>query len=61
MGKSFIKCPKDPKVKYYRDVCEEIFRKGNIRNWCKSCEAFQDQKDTAGEAQKRYGLVCQTV
>jgi hypothetical protein len=49
MSKSLIKCPKDPKMKYYREACEEIFRKGDIRNWCKSCEFFQDQKKAAGE------------
>ncbi len=49
MNKSFVKCPKDPKMKYFREVCEKVFRKGDIRNWCKTCEVFQDQKKTAGE------------
>ncbi len=44
MDKSFVKCPKDPKNQYYRKVCQEVFRKGNIRNWCKSCEVFQPPK-----------------
>ena len=44
MGKSLIKCPKDPKIQYYREVCTEIFRKGNLRKWCKQCEVFHDQK-----------------
>ena len=51
MGKSFIKCPKDPEMQYYREVCKEIFRKGNTRNWCKQCEVFQEQKKSAGKAQ----------
>jgi len=51
MGKSFIKCPKDPKMQYYREVCKEIFRKGNMRrNWCKACEVFKDQKKATGES-----------
>ncbi len=50
MGKSFIKCPKDPKMQYYREVCKEIFRKGNMRNWCKACEVFKDQKKSTGES-----------
>jgi len=50
MDKSFIKCPKDPKMKYYREVCEDIFRKGDLRSWCKTCEVFQDVKEASGEA-----------
>ena len=50
IGKSFIKCPKDPKMQYYREVCKEIFRKGNMRNWCKACEVFKDQKKATGES-----------
>ena len=50
MGKSLIKCPKDPKIQYYREVCTEIFRKGNLRKWCKHCEVFHDQKKSAGDA-----------
>lgn len=50
MGKSLIRCPKDPKKQYYREVCKEIFRKGNMRNWCKHCEIFHDQKESAGDA-----------
>ena len=52
MGKTFITCPKDPKMQYYREVCAETFRKGNMRNWCKNCEVFQDQKKTTGESQQ---------
>jgi len=43
----FIKCPKDPKKQYRREVCEEIFRKGDLRAWCKTCEVFQDEKKLA--------------
>ena len=49
MGKSFIKCPKDPEIQYYREVCKEVFRKGNTRNWCKQCEVFQEQKKSGGK------------
>lgn len=49
MGKSVIKCPKDPQMQYYREVCEKIFRKGNIRNWCKHCEIFQDKKKSSAK------------
>ena len=51
MDKTFIQCPKDPKIQYYRDVCKEIFRKGDMRNWCKKCEVFQDYQKKTGEAQ----------
>ena len=47
MKKAVIKCPKDPKMQYYLEVCTEIFRKGNMRKWCKTCEVFQDQKKAA--------------
>jgi len=50
MGESFIKCPKDPEMQYYRKVCKEVFRKGNMRNWCKQCEIFQERKKSAGKA-----------
>ena len=50
MNKAFITCPKDPKMKYYREVCTEIFRKGNVRSWCKTCEVFQDQDKPVGDA-----------
>lgn len=52
MGKTLITCPKDSKIQYYREVCAETFRKGNMRNWCKNCEVFQDQKKTTGESQQ---------
>ena len=44
MTKDMIQCPKDSKIMYQRDVCENVFRKGNIRCWCKTCEAFQDEE-----------------
>lgn len=50
MGKPIITCPKDPEMKYFQDVCKEIFRKDNIRNWCKSCDVFLEQKETADDA-----------
>ena len=49
MDKTFIKCPEDPKMQYYREVCTEIFRKGDMRNWCKTCEVFQNQEKADGE------------
>ena len=42
--KKMIKCPRDTQVMYSRDVCENTFRKGNIRIWCKTCEVFQEEK-----------------
>jgi hypothetical protein len=27
---------------YSRDVCENVFRKGDIRVWCKTCEEFSN-------------------
>jgi len=46
MSKQFVTCPRDPKNKYLKKVCEEIFRKNDLRYWCKSCELFQDKKMT---------------
>ncbi|MBF0120511.1 MAG: hypothetical protein HQK79_16875 [Desulfobacterales bacterium] len=42
MSIKLIKCPKDPEIKYYREVCEEIFRKGRLRYWCKECNLFKN-------------------
>ena len=42
MAKEMVKCPKDAKVMYSRDVCENVFRKGDIRIWCKTCEVFSN-------------------
>ena len=50
MGKHFIKCPKDPQKQYLKEVCEEIFRKNDLRYWCKSCEIFQDKKEVASKS-----------
>jgi hypothetical protein len=44
MTKDMVQCPKDSKIMYQRDVCENVFRKGNIRCWCKTCEVFQDEE-----------------
>ena len=47
MQKDMVECPRDSKVKYSRDVFENVFRKGNIRVWCKTCEVFSnDQTET---------------
>ena len=51
MRKTFVACPKDPKLQYYREVCTEIFRKGDLRKWCKNCVVFQDHKKPSGENQ----------
>ena len=44
MTKDMVQCPKDSKIMYQRDVCENVFRKGNIRCWCKTCELFRDEE-----------------
>jgi hypothetical protein len=36
MTKDMVQCPKDSKIMYQRDVCENVFRKGNIRCWCRN-------------------------
>ena len=47
MQKDLVKCPKDSKVMYSREVCENVFRKNDIRIWCKTCEVFsKDQTET---------------
>ncbi len=48
MSEELVTCPKDPELHYFRKFCEELFRKGNIRSWCKSCTKFQTDK--AGKA-----------
>ena len=50
MSKQFVKCPKDPRKEYLREVCEEIFRKGRFRHWCRTCEQFQDNPAAAEKA-----------
>lgn len=42
MADEYICCPKDPKVKYLKEVCENIFRKETYRSWCKTCQYFQE-------------------
>jgi acetyl-CoA carboxylase beta subunit len=44
MTEDMVQCPKDTKIMYQRDVCENIFRKSNIRCWCKTCELFKDEE-----------------
>ena len=48
MAKTLIKCPKDPHNHYLREVCEEVFRKNDLRYWCKSCELFQEEDKESG-------------
>ena len=40
MTDQWVQCPKDPRMQYRREVCENIFRKGSYRLWCKDCEKF---------------------
>jgi len=47
MAKKMIQCPRDTRIMYERTVCEHIFRKGNIRPWCKTCEVFQKMERLA--------------
>ena len=44
MRKDLVKCPKDSKVMYSREVCENVFRKNDIRIWCKTCEVFSNDQ-----------------
>lgn len=41
MTEQFVQCPKDPRLEYRREVCENIFRKGDYRSWCHECEKFR--------------------
>jgi len=41
MAEQFLECPKDPKMKYLRTVCENIFRRNGIRVWCRQCHYFE--------------------
>ena len=50
MTEDMVTCPKDTKIMYQRDVCENIFRKGDLRCWCKHCEVFRDQDQDAQDA-----------
>ena len=49
MAKEMIQCPRDTKVMYSREVCENVFRKGNIRVWCNSCEVLGREEDAVGD------------
>lgn len=40
MSEKLIQCPKDPRMKYLKDVCENVFRKDEFRSWCKKCQNF---------------------
>ena len=54
MTKDMVQCPKDSKIMYQRDVCENIFRKGNMRCWCKTCELFKDEDQETESLQRKY-------
>jgi hypothetical protein len=41
MAEQLVQCPKDPRMEYRREVCENIFRKGKYRSWCQDCEKFR--------------------
>jgi hypothetical protein len=43
LNDQFIKCPRDPRLEYYRDICKNVFRKGKARCWCKQCEMIKDE------------------
>jgi len=50
MTEDMVKCPKDTKIMYQRDVCENVFRKENLRCWCKNCEVFREPGQDTNEA-----------
>ena len=41
MAEQFIECPKDPSMKYLKNVCENIFRRNGFRIWCQKCRHFE--------------------
>jgi hypothetical protein len=43
LNNQLIKCPRDPRLEYYRDICQNVFRKGKARFWCKQCEMIKDE------------------
>ena len=51
MQKDLVKCPKDAKIMYSRDVCENVFRKNDIRIWCKTCEVFSSDPAEQDQSQ----------
>ena len=63
MTKDMVQCPKDSKIMYQRDVCENVFRKGNIRCWCKTCELFRDEEQDTDNLQSEHfrKSVCLTI
>jgi hypothetical protein len=40
MNKDLIQCPKDPNLQYQRQICQDLFRKHHLRNWCMTCPLF---------------------
>lgn len=44
MIKDMVQCPKDSDIMYEREICENIFRKGDMRCWCKTCEIFHKEE-----------------
>jgi len=47
MIKDMVQCPKDSDIMYEREICENIFRKGDVRCWCKTCEIFRKEEHPA--------------
>lgn len=41
MQDEFVKCPRDPRMEYLRDICENVFRKDTFRTWCQKCQKFE--------------------
>ena len=46
MKKEKVRCPRDPEIHYYKEACVTIFRKNNIRVWCKDCKVFQHKENS---------------
>jgi hypothetical protein len=49
-----IRCPREPENRYYREVCEEVFRKTGFRTWCQTCEVFSGQKAVRCKLKKKH-------
>ena len=47
MNEDMVKCPKESDILYQREICETIFRKSDIRCWCKTCEVFSKEEKPA--------------
>ncbi len=43
MSEELIQCPHDPGNYYFRSVCDDIFRRGGLRRWCRECPHFEKQ------------------